>query len=385
MDGFIICSERDQAQRLPRRLFSCLRACYAMTVSELCQRVDAPPQLVRSALERLRVQGLVERIRPVGYAGDDLDAYALLRTPAGPLGRTEGRAPRSATRLPENHQQEEPVMSTRKTMMLKVTALVAATVTVLTAAGDQNSIVVDGSTTLGPIAKAFAEYYMSRKPQVNITVSESGSGNGAKSLINAACDVATMSRPMKNSETKAAKDAGVLPIAHVVAMDGIAIVVHPSNPLQAVTVDQLRAIYTGKIANWKDLGGPDLPIVAISRDTNSGTFETFETLVMNREKMAPKIEHVGSNGAMRQRVMSTPAAIGYVGLAFVEGLKPVRVNGVAPSPDTVRSKAYPISRPLYMYTNGRPREGTPLAEFVGLARTPEGKRIVEDTGFVPVE
>ena len=96
-------------------------------------------------------------------------------------------------------------------------------------AGDANSIVVDGSTTVGPIAKAFAEYYMGKHQNVNITVSESGSGNGAKSLINAACDVATMSRPMKNSEKKAAQDAGVLPIEKIVAMDGIAVVVHPAN------------------------------------------------------------------------------------------------------------------------------------------------------------
>ncbi len=252
-------------------------------------------------------------------------------------------------------------------------------------AGDAKKIVVDGSTTVGPIAKAFAEYYMGKHPDVNITVSESGSGNGAKSLINAACDVATMSRPMKNSETKAAQDAGILPIEHIVAMDGIAVVVHPSNPLANLTTDQIRDIYTGKIKNWKELGGPDRPIVVISRDTNSGTYETFETLVMNKEKMGEKVEYVGSNGAIRQRVMSTPAAIGYVGLAFTEGVKAVTVNAVEVSPETVVSKKYPISRPLYMYTNGRPKQGSPLEDFINLSGTPEGKRIIEDTGFVPVK
>jgi len=252
-------------------------------------------------------------------------------------------------------------------------------------AGDAKKIVVDGSTTVGPIAKAFAEHYMGKHPDVNITVSESGSGNGAKSLINAACDVATMSRPMKNSETKAAQDAGILAIEHIVAMDGIAVVVHPSNPLANLTIEQIRNIYTGKIKNWQELGGPDRPIVVISRDTNSGTYESFETLVMNKEKMGEKVEYVGSNGAIRQRVMSTQAAIGYVGLAFTEGVKALTVNGIEVSPETVVNKKYPISRPLYMYTNGRPKQGTPLADFVGLSGTPEGKRIIEDTGFVPVE
>jgi phosphate transport system substrate-binding protein len=271
--------------------------------------------------------------------------------------------------------------------MKKLTAGMAALAMAsgIALAGDAKKIVVDGSTTVGPIAKAFAEYYMGKHPDVNITVSESGSGNGAKSLINAACDVATMSRPMKNSEIKAAQDAGILPIEHVVAMDGIAAVVHPSNPLANLTVEQIRDIYAGRIKNWKDLGGPDRPIVVISRDTNSGTYESFESLVMNKAKMGEKTEYVGSNGAIRQRVMSTPAAIGYVGLAFTEGVKALTVNGIEVSAETVTNKKYPVSRPLYMYTNGRPKQGTALHDFVNLCDTPEGKRIIEDTGFVPVK
>ncbi|MFO7534141.1 MAG: PstS family phosphate ABC transporter substrate-binding protein [Kiritimatiellia bacterium] len=252
-------------------------------------------------------------------------------------------------------------------------------------AADAKKIVVDGSTTVGPIAKAFAEYYMGMHADVNITVSESGSGNGAKSLVNAACDLATMSRPMKNSEMKAAQDSGTLIIEHIVAMDGIALVVHPSNPLANLTVDQIRDIYTGKIRNWKELGGPDQPLVVISRDTNSGTYESFETLVMNKAKMGEKVEYVGSNGAIRQRVMSTPAAIGYVGLAFTEGVKALTVNGVEVTAETVTSKKYPVSRPLYMYTNGRPKPGTALHDFITLSGTPDGRKIIEDTGFVPVK
>jgi phosphate transport system substrate-binding protein len=252
-------------------------------------------------------------------------------------------------------------------------------------AGDANKIVMDGSTTVGPIAKAFAGYYMDKHPGVNITISESGSGNGAKSLINGACDIGNMSRPMKKSEKDAAQSAGVNPVEHIVAMDGIAVVVHESNPVQGLTIEQIRDVYTGKLTNWKELGGPDLPIVVISRDTNSGTYETFESLVMKKEKMAGKTEYVGSNGAIRQRVLSTPSAIGYVGLAFREGVKPIKVNGSEATPETVAAMTYPIARPLYMYTNGRPKQGTHLHDFITLGATPEGKKIIEATGFVPVK
>ncbi len=251
-------------------------------------------------------------------------------------------------------------------------------------AADGNKIVVDGSTTVGPVAKAFAEFYMNRNPGVNITVSESGSGNGAKSLMNAACDVGSMSRPMKASEIKGMEESGRLAKAHIVAMDGLAIAVHPGNPLKALTIAQVRDIYMGKIRNWKELGGPDRAIVVISRDTNSGTYECFEVLVMNAAKIFDKTEYVGSNGAVRQRVMDTPAAIGYLGLAFTEGVKTLTVNGVEATVETVVAKKYPIARPLFFYTNGTPAKGSHLEAFVNLYRTAEGRKLVEDTGFVPI-
>lgn len=271
-------------------------------------------------------------------------------------------------------------------MKKKLAGLIAAGLisTAAVYAADANKIVVDGSTTVGPIAKAFAEFYMSRHPGVNITVSESGSGNGAKSLMNDACDVGSMSRPMKPSEIKGMEESGRLAKAHIVAMDGLAIAVHPGNPLKALTIAQVRDIYTGKIRNWKELGGPDKAIVVISRDTNSGTYECFETLVMNQGKIFEKTEYVGSNGAVRQRVMDTPAAIGYLGLAFIDGVKTLSVNGVEPTVETVVAKKYPISRPLFFYTNGAPAKGSHLDAFVNLYRTPEGRKLVEDTGFVPV-
>ena len=246
-------------------------------------------------------------------------------------------------------------------------------------------IVVDGSTTVGPIAKAFAEYYMGMNRDVNITVSESGSGNGAKSLINGACQVADMSRFMKGKEFSAASEKGIMPVFHVVALDGIAIVVNPANPVTGLTVDQVRDIYLGKIANWKYLGGPDKPIVFITRDTNSGTYETFEGLVMKKAKIASNAEVLGSNGAIRSRVQSTPAAIGYVGLGFADNtVKPLKVNGVMPTLRTIAKGTYPIARPLFMVTNGYPRMGSHLFQFVTLHLTRKGQEIVKRIGFVPV-
>jgi len=246
-------------------------------------------------------------------------------------------------------------------------------------------IAVDGSTTVGPVAKAFAEYYMSKNPGVNITVSESGSGNGAKSLVNGTCDLATMSRFMKDEEFKAAVGKGVYPVATVVAVDGLAVVVHPSCPVQGLTIDQIRDIYVGKITSWKELGGPNVPIVLISRDTNSGTYESFETLVLNKQKISDKAEYVGSSGAIRSRVQSTPAAIGYLGLGFVDKtVKALKVNDVYPDVATVTSGLYPIARPLFMFTNGYPKMGSHLYSFLNLYLTQKGQEIIEEIGFVPV-
>ena len=252
------------------------------------------------------------------------------------------------------------------------------------AAADDAKIVLDGSTTVGPIAKAFAEYYMELHPEVNITVSESGSGNGAKSLINGTCDVANMSRFMKDTEFKAAVAGGISPVAHVVALDGLPVIVHPSNPVSNLTVDQIRDIYMGKITNWKEVGGPDLKIVIISRDTNSGTYETFEKLVMRKAKITGSAEYVGSNGAARQRVQSTPAAIGYAGIGFLDNtIKALRVNGVEPTADTVKTGQYPIARPLFMFTDGFPAMGTELYKFINLYRTEKGQDLIDEIGFIP--
>jgi phosphate transport system substrate-binding protein len=252
-------------------------------------------------------------------------------------------------------------------------------------AGNNTRIVVDGSTTVGPLAKAFRDYLREINKDMEISVSESGSGNGAKALLNGTCDVADMSRFMTDAEFKGAIDKGVFPVAHAIALDGLALIVHPSNPAANLTLAQVRGIYAGKLGNWKDVGGPDLKIVKISRDTNSGTYETFAHMVMQNEKIAADAEYVGSNGQAQQRVKSTPAAISFVGLGFAgRGVKTVAVEGVKPGRETVASGQYTLVRPLFMFTNGYPRIGTPLYHFVTFYLTPKGQELIDSLGFVPV-
>jgi len=246
-------------------------------------------------------------------------------------------------------------------------------------AGD--AIVMDGSTTVGPIAKSFAAYF-TKNYGVQVTVSESGSGNGAKSLINSACDIANMSRGMKDAEVAAAKSKGVDPVSHVVALDGIAVVLHPSNFVSALTVDQIRDIYTGKVTNWSKVGGPSAKIVVIQRESNSGTQDSFRSLVVGKKNpITKRAETQASNGAVKSRVASTPAAIGFIGLGFVDNsVKAISVNGVKPSIDTVKDGSYPVARPLFMVTNGQPTGN--VKKLIELNRTADGKKMISELGYV---
>lgn len=275
-------------------------------------------------------------------------------------------------------------MENTMSKIAKITA-VAALALCGAAASAETKIVIDGSTTVGPISKAFADFYKENHSGVNITISESGSGNGVKSLMNNACDIANMSRFMKPAEFKSCVDKGILPVAHVVAFDGLAVVVNPKNPVKALTVSQIADIYTGKISNWKQLGGEDAKIVVVSRDTNSGTYETFNELVLKKAAITKDAEYVGSNGQARTRVNTTKNAIAYVGLGFVDDtVKPLSVEGILPAAKSVSTGKYPIARPLYMFTNGYPKMGSAVYNFVTLHLSKEGREIVSDLGYIPV-
>ncbi|NTW53539.1 MAG: phosphate ABC transporter substrate-binding protein [Chlorobaculum sp.] len=271
--------------------------------------------------------------------------------------------------------------------MRKLATMLVALMVIMTtgwagnAGAASKAIVIDGSTTVGPIAKSFASYFM-KKYKVPVTVSESGSGNGAKSLINGSCDIADMSRSMKPQEIAAAKARKINPVANVVALDGLAMIVHPSNPVRALTEAQIADIFSGRLNNWRQVGGPNFPIVVIQRESNSGTQETFKELVMKGRAVVSGAETQASNGAVKNRVSQTRGAIGFVGLGYLDAsVKKIAVNGVLPSAATVKNKTYRLSRDLYMYTNGKP--AGVVGTFIDLPNTPDGKRIIQELGFVP--
>jgi phosphate transport system substrate-binding protein len=253
------------------------------------------------------------------------------------------------------------------------------------AADGKRVLQIEGSTTVGPIADAFAEWFMGKYPNLEITVKKTGRGDGAAALVDMRCDVATMSRFMKDKEYKKAVEKGFLPVAHVVAMDGVCVVVHPSNGVGELTTAQVASIYKGEVANWSELGGPDAEIVAISRDTSSGTYETFHNLVMEKQTMASGIEYVNSNPHMHARVSTTTGGIGYLGLGFVdESVKALKINGINPTKKTIASGVYPVARPLFLFTRDYPELGGFVHAFCTFHLTEEGQEIVEAKGFVPV-
>ena len=265
--------------------------------------------------------------------------------------------------------------------------LLLASLSFVVAAPREGTLLLEGSTTVGPIGDAFAQAFKKIYPNVSITVNKTGSGNGAAALVDGRCDIAMMSRFMKEAEYKKATTGqkAFLPVAHAIAMDGVCVIVYPSNPVKALTRAQVRDIFTGKITNWKALGGPDMGIVPISRDTSSGTYETFEGLVMNKEKMASNVEYVSSNPQAHSRVKSTTGAIGYVGLGFLDNnVKALEIDGVMPNRASIAKGVYPVSRPLFLFTNGYPELGSLVHEFCTFYLTEKGQEIIEAKGFVPV-
>jgi phosphate transport system substrate-binding protein len=241
---------------------------------------------------------------------------------------------------------------------------------------------INGSTTVLPIAQKVAEAYMKENPDVKISVSGGGSGNGIKSLIDGTTDIADSSRFIKDAEVKAAVEKGRYPVPFAVAYDCIVPVVHPSNSVKNLTLDQLKAIYMGKVKNWKEIGGPDLKIVVVSRDTSSGTYEVWEEKVMNKERVYPGALLQASNGAVVQAVSKNKNAIGYIGLGYVDkSIKPLTTNGIQGSAKTTLDGTYPISRALYMFTNGWPKGDT--LNFINYVLNPQkGQKYVEEAGFV---
>ncbi|MRS12721.1 MAG: phosphate ABC transporter substrate-binding protein [Actinobacteria bacterium] len=249
----------------------------------------------------------------------------------------------------------------------------------------EGTINIQGSDTMLNVATAWSEAFMDENPGVDISVQGGGSGTGVAALINGTVDFANASRGMKDEEIAQLEANGGKAAEYKVAIDGIAVVVNPANGVEALSMDQLGKIFRGEITNWKDVGGKDAQIVLLSRDSSSGTYEYFKEEVVGKDaEYAQSAKLLPSNQAIADEVKSNEAGIGYIGLGYItSAVKVVAIDGVKASVAAAADGSYPISRYLYMYSNGE-AEGV-MKAYLDWILGSEGQKLVEDEGFVPVQ
>lgn len=253
-------------------------------------------------------------------------------------------------------------------------------------AASAGTVTYKGSTTVLPIAQIISE---TLAPRIVFSVQGGGSGTGIAALIDRTTDIAGSSRYMKLEEFQKAVANGVMPYIWEVAIDALSIVVHPSNPISQITHEDLRRIYLGEVTNWSNLGGPNESIVVVSRDTSSGTYGTFKEIILENKEVTAGALFQASSGAVATTVASTPGAIGYVGLGYLQpGLKALPLAKtaagpfVAPSVESAISLEYPLSRPLFLITNGYPQGE--VAQVIKFALSDEGQALVIEAGYAPI-
>ncbi|MDI6793589.1 MAG: phosphate ABC transporter substrate-binding protein [bacterium] len=252
-----------------------------------------------------------------------------------------------------------------------------------------NSIQIKGSDTMVNLVQAWTEAFMEANLGSYIAVTGGGSGTGIAALLNGTCDIAMCSRKMKGKEIELARENGIEPKEMTVALDGLAVVVHPSNPIEGLTISQLSDIFTGKVTNWKDVGGKEGKILVASREVNSGTHVYFKEHVLAKKEYGAEALLMPSSQAVADEVAQNQNAIGYYGMGYISpNQKAIKVAKdenslfVAPILDNVTNGDYHISRPLLIYTNGEP---TGLVKkFLDFVLSAEGQEIVKKIDFVPV-
>lgn len=245
------------------------------------------------------------------------------------------------------------------------------------------TLTVTGSTTVLPIGQAAAEAYMNSNRYADIQVSGGGSGHGVQAVGTGVADIGMASRDLKSSESEKYPKL----VRHVVAGDGIAMIVNTDNPVDSLTLAEIKSIYKGDIKNWNELGGEDLEIVVVGRDSSSGTREFFYKSVMDEEEFTERQLEKNSNGAVSQTISQTPGAIGYVSIGYLDNTVKALDIDVGKTPvkatiENVMSGSYPIARNLYMFTEG---EATGLAaDYLAFLLSGDGQKIVSAEGYVPV-
>jgi phosphate transport system substrate-binding protein len=249
---------------------------------------------------------------------------------------------------------------------------------------------IKGSDTMLPLSQKEAESFMKAHPASTVVVTGGGSGVGISALLEGTTDVAQSSRKIKFDEKQKLQTAGKTVKEVIVAYDALAVIIHASNKVQSLTREQLEGIFTGKIKNWKEVGGDDLAIVPYSRETSSGTYEFFKESVLKNKNYKSGIMSMPATGAIIQSVSQTKGAIGYVGLAYLnKTVKALSVSydggktAVAPSMPTAKNGTYPIVRPLlYYYTVNAESKVKPFMDYVLSAA---GQKLVSDIGFIPLK
>lgn len=269
-----------------------------------------------------------------------------------------------------------------KKNILLVSALIICQLFIFSLA-NAGELVIKGSTTVLPIAQKAAEAYMLQNPGVKISLSGGGSGNGIKAIVDGTANIGTASRFIKSKEVNMANTKGVYPVPFRVALDAIVPVVNPKNTISDLTMGQLKDIYMGKIKDWKEIGGTPGQIVVVSRDSSSGTFGVWKDMVMKKDRVIPSALTVPSNGGIVQAIAKTPGAIGYVGLGYLtKEIKMVNVEGIAGTEENTLNGSFPISRGLFMFTNGWP-EGDTMG-FISFILSKKGQELVKEAGSIPL-
>jgi phosphate transport system substrate-binding protein len=276
-------------------------------------------------------------------------------------------------------------MTLKKVIRLLALAALVATV----AAAQQNNITLKGSDTMVILGQRWAEVYMAGHRGTTVQVTGGGSGTGIASLINGTTHIAQSSRPMKQAEkdqVKARRGAEVFELP--VAVDGLAVYVHESNPVNELTVDQIRSIFIGAVTNWKQVGGNDERIILYSRENNSGTYVYFKEHVLRDADFHPRTQTLPGTAAVINAVAKDRRGIGYGGIAYGKGIKHLQVKAdanspaVEPSMENVLAAKYPISRHLYWYFAGPP--AGQVRSFTEWILSDEGQKVVNNVGYYPL-
>ncbi|PYL04691.1 MAG: phosphate-binding protein [Verrucomicrobia bacterium] len=269
--------------------------------------------------------------------------------------------------------------------MKKVLLFGAAVISSLSIAR-ADTIVIKGSDTLGAkLVPQLAEQFKSQHPGTTFDIAAEGSATGFAALIDKTAAIGMASRPAKPEEIANGKAKGVDMQEMIVAYDGIAVIVNTANPIKGLTKKQVEQIFTGQITDWSAVGGSGGKISVYTRNTASGTYAEFKELAMKKRDYAQDSQKLAGNEQIAQEVGKNPNGVGYVGLAYTKasGVKIVPIDGASPSKESVLAKSYPYARPTFFYTNGDPT-GV-VKEFFDFTVGPEGQKIVEQVGFVPIK